>query len=137
MSTITDRVKEYLDHRGLSMRQFDIAVNRAPGYLSNILKQGSVFSADLLSVIIEIYPDLNVEWLITGRGDMLSEIDKVNDGPSDYLPADSIDRAIDKKIDRKIEDLSISLKELIAYEINNRIEVSIKKYHEKKIEEGY
>lgn len=137
MPTILERIKQYYESKGMSAREFSLSIDRSAAYFSNTLKSGSSPGGDLLSSIFDTYPDLNIDWVFTGRGDMISENDKVNDSPSDYQPADLIDKAIDKKIDRKIEDLSISLKELIAYEINNKIEISIKKYHEKKIEDGY
>lgn len=66
--TTKDRLKLFVKSIGLGRNKFEDQVGIANGYLSS--KSSSVTS-DALEKIKEKYPDLNVDWLITGEGDMI------------------------------------------------------------------
>lgn len=49
------------------------------GYLSNMSKNGSSTTTDIMLKVSERFPDLNINWLITGEGEMLlSDMDRIN-----------------------------------------------------------
>lgn len=70
---VKERLKEYLDYKRISMRQFTIAIGVSPSYVSNINKS---IQPDKIDSITNIYPDLNTGWLLTGEGEMLKSADK-------------------------------------------------------------
>lgn len=66
MSTI-DNIKIYLKAKKILQRDFLQSVSLSEGYFG----PAQNFSVDKLLEIANKYPDLNLDWLITGRGDML------------------------------------------------------------------
>ena len=64
---IKERIKQYLELKGISKYQFYKEMGFANGFLD---KDGSIGS-DKCEKIIYHYKDLNIEWLITGNGPMI------------------------------------------------------------------
>jgi len=65
---IPERILQYLEHKGISKLAFYKAIGVTNGYLDK--KQ--TIGAEKIAVITEIYSDLNLSWLITGKGEMLN-----------------------------------------------------------------
>lgn len=70
MNTIT-RIKEYIDKKGVSVRQLEINSGMSNGSFASQLKNGKTIGVDKLENILNAYRDINPEWLLTGKGDML------------------------------------------------------------------
>ena len=66
---IKERIKQYLELKGISKYQFYKEMGFANGFLD---KDGSIGS-DKCEKIIYHYKDLNIEWLITGVGNMIND----------------------------------------------------------------
>lgn len=66
-----ERIKKYIDNKGLSIRAFEASVGFSNGAFASQLKNNRTIGVDRLENILRVYEDLNVEWLLTGRGDML------------------------------------------------------------------
>jgi hypothetical protein len=71
--TIKDRLCEYLTTKGLSVNNFERSINAGGSYLRNVKSIGS----DKLLSISRFYKDINLDWLITGRGEMLKSEDTI------------------------------------------------------------
>lgn len=67
MTSIKDRIQLFSNFTGISVRAFLTKAGISPSYLSNL--KGSIGS-DKMVGIIKAYPLLNIEWLITGEGEM-------------------------------------------------------------------
>lgn len=67
--TIKERLKSLANAKGLSMRSFEDLCGLKRGNISNMNPDGSLGS-DKLSKIIDAYPDISADWLLTGRGNM-------------------------------------------------------------------
>lgn len=69
----TERVKEYLDFKGISKYKFCQDL----GFSNKFLDNSSNMGTDKAGKILHYYPEINSEWLLTGNGNMLkSEIPK-------------------------------------------------------------
>lgn len=68
-NTVKERLKQYLRVNRITQEKFCNSVGVAPTYVSNI-RRG--IQPDKLARIQQAYPDLNIEWLVTGRGNMLN-----------------------------------------------------------------
>ena len=68
--TIKDRLKSLANAKGLSIRSFEDACGLKRGNISNMNQDGSL-GTDKLSKIIDTFTDVNLYWLLTGRGGML------------------------------------------------------------------
>lgn len=76
MSKVVDRIGCIIAAKGLSVRAFEQSISASNGAIGRAINKGSDIVATWLSKIIEIYPDINATWLLTGEGTMLqSETD--------------------------------------------------------------
>ena len=69
-NSIKDRLLIFIDSIGSNPRQFSKSLGRSDSYVRTI---GKSIGSDVIGDILLIHPSLNVNWLITGNGDMLLE----------------------------------------------------------------
>ncbi len=67
MKETREKILEFIENKGISSREFCRNISVSPNYFS---LKGAVQS-DVMIKIYSIYPELNFDWLITGRGEML------------------------------------------------------------------
>lgn len=65
---IKERLKSYIKHKGIKETNFCRSIPVSTGYVNSIYKG---IGTDKRNLIIEKYPDLNMDWLLTGRGEMI------------------------------------------------------------------
>ena len=63
-----ERLKSYLKYKGIREGNFCKSISASNGYVNSIYKG---IGSDKRDLIIEKYPDLNMDWLLTGRGEMI------------------------------------------------------------------
>lgn len=68
--SVKNRLKEYLKSRNISITAFESSINVSNGYVNSISKSIGV---DKINSILENNPNLNIEWLFTGKGSMIKE----------------------------------------------------------------
>ena len=71
--SVVKRVKEYLDFKGITNQKFEIEIGYSNGAFGTQLKNNKTIGSDKLENILNIYNDINPEWLLTGKGDMLKK----------------------------------------------------------------
>lgn len=74
----TERIKIYIEYKGISKHAFC----KATGFANGFLDKNSNIGSDKFEKIIEIYPDVNPEWLINGRGNMLRNGEYISQQPN-------------------------------------------------------
>ena len=62
-----ERILQFIEYKKLSKNKF----YKITGLSNGILDKKSGLSADSLEKIYYVYPEINLHWLLTGRGDML------------------------------------------------------------------
>lgn len=72
---VKERVKIFLDYKKMPISVFEKSINASNGYVNSISKS---IGLDKIEMILEKYPNLNIEWLLTGQGNMLKEDTKTN-----------------------------------------------------------
>ena len=70
MSGALIRIKQYLDLKGISVRAFELKCGFSNGSFASQLKNGKTIGIDRLENILNAFPDINIEWLLTGKGSM-------------------------------------------------------------------
>jgi hypothetical protein len=78
------RLKEYIDFKGISVAGFERSIGMSNASFGKSLKNGGTIGADKLEIILKIYPDLNINWLISGNGEMLLHPGQKNESPPNY-----------------------------------------------------
>ncbi|WP_286747934.1 hypothetical protein [Roseivirga sp. UBA1976] len=71
MSQIVSRLRDYVVSKDISIRQFELSIGVSSGAISRAFKNDTDIQSKWISKIIHEYPDINIEWLITGKGDMI------------------------------------------------------------------
>lgn len=123
MNEEINRIQRYLELKKISQRQFGLSIGKSHAYLNNAIKQGSSPSIDILSKIVDVYPDLNIEYIITGKGNMVKETHLLKEpGGLHYQKELSIDEIVDKKIEDKFAEIRATLAEFVIKEIDKEIE---------------
>lgn len=68
---ILQRLQRFMDHMGLSAYQINKDAGLAKGLITNALSKGLGLTSGTLEALLNTYPQLDANWLITGRGEML------------------------------------------------------------------
>ncbi len=69
-ATTKERIIQYIDYKGIAIKDFLIKTDIKRGFLDSD-KLKSTVSDVFIAKIIAVYPDINVNWLLTGEGDMI------------------------------------------------------------------
>lgn len=72
MSTVVERIKEYLDYKGISNAAFEKSMGLSNAAFRNLLIKKGAIGSDKLENFIILYPEVSPEWLVTGKGEMLA-----------------------------------------------------------------
>lgn len=100
-----DRLKEFLSAKNIGRNKFEFQIGVSRGYLST---KSEIISSEVIEKTIDLFPDLNLEWLITGKGEMFKPIDTSSSIISTQSQAESIQDEFDK--DKLIELLMRTVK---------------------------
>ena len=66
---VKDRVKEYVSFKNMKVSYFEKEIGVSNSYVNNIVNS---VSPQKIKIIREKFPDLSIEWLLTGEGEMIS-----------------------------------------------------------------
>ena len=102
----TDRMRLYLDYKKISKYSFC----KKMGFSNKFLDNSSNMGTDKAEIILRYYPDINIEWLISGKGKMLKESDdnKLNQsilGDNNLMAGREINNTNDTDTSRIIEEI--------------------------------
>ena len=114
MSGSLRRIKEYIDFKGINVSMFERSVNISNGAFASQLKKDKTIGVDKLENILLVYPDLNADWVITGKGNMLKDIgvDGKDNQPAVVTP--TIDLSVVAILQKNYERTIASLNSVIA-----------------------
>ena len=82
---LTDRLLTYLEFKGITIYYFEKAIEVGNGYFGKQHKGKGSVGSDILEKVAEQYPDLNLNWLISGKGPMLQKPPKGVKPPEDFM----------------------------------------------------
>ena len=71
--TTIHRIKEFIDFKSLSVRAFESSVGFSNGSFASQLKNNKTIGVDKVENILQTYPEINPEWLLTGNGEMIKQ----------------------------------------------------------------
>jgi transcriptional regulator with XRE-family HTH domain len=82
MTNTLRRIKQFIDYKGLSVKRFEEYVGMSNGSFASQLKNNKTIGVDKLEKILFIYPEINLDWLLTGDGEMLKPPGLMNEAES-------------------------------------------------------
>ncbi len=114
LPSIRDRVSEYLLLKGISKYRFYQETGLSNGFLD---KEGSI-NSDNCEKICYVYPDLDPEWLLTGKGSMLKTYDHLQE--ENVKKSTSVETLVQKIVELSSENTLLkkeneNLKKKIVY----------------------
>lgn len=65
------RIKKYIDSKGIRVSSLEKEAGMSNGSFASQLKNKKTIGVDKLENILKNYLDINPEWLLTGKGEML------------------------------------------------------------------
>lgn len=81
---LKNRIKDLCKSEGIGVAAFERSIGRSNGYVNSIKKN---IGLEKILQIIEVYPNVNLNWLTTGEGEMY-KTDFVNEPGFVYHPSD-------------------------------------------------
>ncbi|UZO82452.1 hypothetical protein NBT05_08250 [Aquimarina sp. ERC-38] len=111
-NTILDRVIIFADYLNISLRSFSLSIGASPGYLHRLQSAKSNIGGDFIEKIIQLYPQLNSTWLVTGEGTMLKGSSLVQEPGQTYGKTDYFKEALLNYLED--QDVKNKLRETIA-----------------------
>lgn len=72
-TTVKERLIKFLSYKNIGQNKFEKEIGISNGYISNIK---SSIGSNILTKILNVYNDLNITWLLTGKGEMLISADE-------------------------------------------------------------
>lgn len=115
-----EKIKQFLEYKGISKNKFYVQTGLSVGFLDS----GNSLGVDRLRTIVNIYPDLNIEWVVTGEGSMTKTKQSTANSSALLEIIKEKDARIEKYI-RENERLSIRVKQLES-EMPNTVSASSK-----------
>jgi|SRR5690606_9007977 len=112
MSKTIDRILQLVNQLDLSARQFDLSIGTGNGYLLRMHKNSASVGSDVIEQIKKVYPQVNLIWLLTGKGEMF-----VKEETPKTRYAEEIKAFIDKKLNEEYSEERKALLEEILKEI--------------------
>lgn len=108
-----DRLKKVIDYYNITPNNFSQKIGVSEGAIRKVLSQNTTLRSDTLDKISQNFADISIDWLVSGRGEMLRKPDNTNTTNENTLTAttndnlqsliDMLNRTLiekDKQIDR-------------------------------------
>lgn len=115
MSKTVHRIIKLISELKLSARQFDISIGTANGYILRMQKNNASVGSDVIERIIKEYPQVNLVWLITGKGEMFI----TEQAETKVRSKQEIEAYIDNKLKSKLTEEKKALLDEILSEIED------------------
>lgn len=76
MAGTLERIKQFIDNQEISIRAFEIAIGFSNGAFASQLKNNKSIGHDKIENILNVYPNLDANWLLKGSGKMFLEVEE-------------------------------------------------------------
>ncbi len=116
--TVKDRIKKFIEYKGYPVRKFETETGLSHGYINNI--RVSIQPPKLKSIALR-FPELDINWLMTGEGNMLkdsmseaafkyekTEINNPNDFNKEYFIPNLTPEAAKSVLIRSVERMTLT-----------------------------
>ena len=108
------RIKQYIDLKGIKVSVFEREIGMSNGSFASQLKNNKTIGVDKLEKILRIYTDINIEWLLTGNGNMIKGNEEII--PQTKNDSETLEVAINyKDLAEARKETIDSLKKIIVY----------------------
>ena len=92
---LSSRIKEFIHYKGVSIRSFEENIGCSIGVINRCVTKNTDLTVANLMKIINKYPELNSEWILTGEGNMLK--DEIIHRESDLITSKEFETSLDNE----------------------------------------
>ena len=86
-----ERIAHFIDYLNIAVSIFEQNISASNGVVRHAIKKNKDIQSKWLVNIADNYPNLSIEWLITGKGEMLKSIEhKIEEPKSNKMLLDEI-----------------------------------------------
>lgn len=78
MNIFSERLKSFIECTGNSITGFEVIIGVSKGTIYKAIVNKKTIGVEVMEKIVTKFPELNADWLITGRGDMQTTIEAMN-----------------------------------------------------------
>lgn len=117
LNTVRERLTEYLKVKKISKSEFGRLCGVSNAYVTSLKK---TIGSDVLRTIGLKFPDLNIEWLLTGEGQMLKpqtansvSVGSVSGNGNSFVAGNNNNIGTPRKEDAEIESEDVEIKETV------------------------
>ena len=72
---LVERLHLFIKYNNLNLSEFDKSIGAANGYIGKQIKNKGSIGSHIIESIFSYYPQLNVQWLMTGEGEMIKNVE--------------------------------------------------------------
>ena len=83
--TINERFSEILNCKNINIKEAADILGKSEGYVRKLLIPNQSFGIEPIKSILNSIKDINIEWLITGEGEMFKQKKSVSKSVSDSV----------------------------------------------------
>jgi hypothetical protein len=106
MGTVTSRLSELIEIEGISVIQFEKKIGCGVDSIGKAIRNNTTIGDKLLQKVFSAYPEINPDWLMTGKGKMLRSEKKDASENTEFLRKELAEK--DKKI-QELQDQIIKM----------------------------
>ena len=77
MMSVTDQINRFIEVKRFKRKELANALGTTPQTISNLMTGRNRPGIDLVQKFAESFPNLNIRWLLTGKGDMFDDQNSV------------------------------------------------------------
>lgn len=113
-----ERLNEIIEKKGLTATRFAAMINANPSAVSHLLKGRNKPGYDLIVNIAEAFPDISMDWLLTGKGSIYGEQPQEQPKPQIARQASLFDDEV-KKVPAAEKPVQTEIKSFVTPDIAN------------------
>lgn len=87
MDIVSERIRELISELGLSNKDFADAIEVSPAIISHVLSGRNKASLHLIQQITNVYTNVNLDYLLNGKGNLFAETEKRQEYPDAKAPS--------------------------------------------------
>lgn len=107
MEGIKERLTQFISSLGISVAEFERNCRLSNGFVKNVTSRTRASSLDR---IVNIYPQFNVDWIRTGRGEEILSDNDCNIQKADELTINELVKAISNLSEAAIVNANAAMK---------------------------
>ncbi|MCT8340531.1 helix-turn-helix domain-containing protein [Flavobacteriaceae bacterium TK19130] len=100
--SVLERLEKIRINEGLNKSEFEKRLGKSNGYIGSLKKSGGIPGSDVLLKVTEVFNNYNIEWVLTGNGNIKKDVNELNEEQSEYINHQ-------KDIGKQIQDVSYLL----------------------------